>query len=373
MRKSTVILISIGCLFAVTWLAGCKSRATLDTQLAGQYFKFLQAYPIPDSAQVDLVPNPRDWEVVSPDRIYFTTGYTRRILQTALPLHEFKQIGGEGLGPGEYSNPMYIAVNRQMLYYSDASNGVIKSVLLPDGSKGQKRQTYMIPAIIGGRDFAVRFPYFAVLNDEAPYISLFKLEANGQAELLKKFLKFEDYYGIVTRHTDGGGIVFDSSGTLYVVPVAPYIISGFRIQETGDSVVVDRIRQFNMQGSKYFIPWTKKKYNHIMHLENKQRPIFLFGSASIVNHCWLLEHGKQQVLLVEFYTPMDNDTSLNFQHVLQIVSLADGRVIHTYGTSMPVLGVYRDVVYFYQSSKTEPLKISTYQWLGYDGSVRASQ
>jgi len=369
MRKSTVLLISIGCLITVTWLAGCQSKETPDTQLEGQYFKFLQAYPIPDSAQVDLAFNPTDFEIVSPDHIFLTTPFTtRRILETALPLREFKQVGREGLGPGEYARPMYIAVDRQMLYYSD-TGGVIKSIPLPDNPGGSKQQTYMIPSVSGG-DFAVRFPYLAVLNNNAPYISLFKLEANGRVQLLKTFLKFEDYYGIVNRHANGGGIVFDSSGTLYVMPVAPYVISSFRIQDTGDSVAVKRIHQFNLQaslqGSEYFKPWTRKKYTHTMQLENRQRLDFLSGAATTINHCWILEHGNQQALLVDFYTHMENGKKIHSQYVLQVISLTDGRVIHTYYCSMPVLGVYRDVVYFYHSSKTEPLKISTYRWLGYN-------
>jgi len=369
--KYTRFLIIVN-VFVIISLISCQNNPEIQAFDANKAFKLLQTYIIPDSLDGDLIPGPRDFEILSPNHIYLTTGNTRRILQTSPPLHEFKQIGRLGLGPGEYVNPWYITIDKQMLYYSDGSNMVIKSVRLPGGSLGQKRKTYVIPTTAARRNFAVRFPYLAVLNSSTPYVSLYKLEGNGQVKLLKKFLKFEDYYGIVTRHADGGGIVFDSSGTLYVVPVAPYVISSFRIQEVDDSLAVKRMRQFNLQaslhGNKYFISWSKKKYNHVMQLENRRRLKYLIGAATIVNHCWLIEHENQQALLVDFYTPMEKNKGMHFLHMLQIVSLRDGRIIHTYNSSMSVLGVSQgDVVYFYRSSiDPEFVKIFSYQWLGYN-------
>lgn len=347
-------------------MAGCQSRETFDTQLEGKYFKFLQEYPIPDSAQIELTPNPRDYQVAKDGSAYIATGYTDHLLRTRPPFSRIEQLGRKGLGPGEYVRPSHLALYNDFLLYLDGSNAFIKSIAL-DKRDQSGLPAFSIPVRMGAKKLDVEGPYLAVLNQESPYISLYALR-NGEASLIKEFLRFETFYRPVNSSSQGGGIKIDPDYRIYAVSSAPYIISVFQvlpgesITDPGDSTVsVRKIAAYNLQKSSDLSIWTRKKYQKLTGMQSRRERLMYLPNACVQVHDFaFIESQHAKYLLVGL---MDPELLNQSKFLYQLVSLKDGTLVKRFESPLMLMDAREDVVYFYNAMESS-VSIKTYRFIG---------
>lgn len=331
-----------------------------------KYFHLLDEYLVPDSSLSILRPNPIDLEIIDNDTIIFTSGYTSQILYSNMNFKSFNQIGGWGQGPGEYGKPAYLSIFDDIVFYSDITNNIIKTCFL---NQKTVNPPYSIPTRSGAVKFDLKFPFLAVLNKSAPYVSLYKLASDGTVSLLEELVNLEDFYRPVNGRLVGGNILFDNDLKIYAINSAPYVIKIFNVifdsDKSADNVVIKKSAQYDMSKVTNLSMWSLNKYNQLVSLKNLPDQLkFLSNSVSIVSDFKVLEKDKKKYMVVQIVDPATIKNK--GQYLYHLISLEDGNLLDEFYTNMTMLDSIEDTIYFYYSgkdSKTDKpmVKILKYQ------------
>ncbi len=258
--------------------------------------------------------------------------YGRRIVKSSPPFRNIKIIGKRGVGPEEYGTPYRIALQNNHLFYSDATNSLIKSIIL---DKNDQSRLYRIGAKNGGSKVIATSNYLATINMMPPHLSVFKLTDSyntinsknfGGKELKKEYIPLMQIMG--------GGITKDSKGNIYYCTVAPYQINILDI----NTFELKTINNENLIG---VVPWDKKKYHNYEKADPRKKQKILRSFTRVVGMKTIM--GKSSDLLL---VHLEHPDKSQLYHLIKL----DGTLIAAFKTKDWLIASKNEYIYFYKRS-----------------------
>ncbi|MHB2153946.1 hypothetical protein ACX8XN_06075 [Calditrichota bacterium GD2] len=227
---------------------------------------------------------------------YFCNLFSRAIYQTKRPFKKYKIIGRNGNGPGEYITPYYVYKFHDKLYFSDITNFLIKYLYINFKNLQRKYLDYL--TVSSGAKFVIDNNYIYSLNLSNPKLIIFN---KNNAKRVKSLITLDEIYKLVNYKMDGGGIVKDLNGNIYLSAVAPYKV--YKIQYENKDFIIKDIWDFENLPS--IIKWDKDKDNNLKNLKSQYKKRKIINSFTRVSNLGLI--GVKQKYLLAHLTFREED------------------------------------------------------------------
>lgn len=356
-RENKNIVPIIAGLFSVLSIVGCNKDIEVVAFGEDSHFQLTDQYVVSeDSLQSALFGFVPEDFIVKENNVYMKITWESKIIKTAPPFDSYEQIGGYGSGPGEYANPAFLDIDNGHLFFSDNSNGFIKSVPL-EGARDE--QLYSVGTGSGGARFSVHMPLVAVLNTKSPYLSVHSLETETSQQLLE----LDSRHEVPARlGSESGDIHFSKTGELYCIPPSPYIIYKYKMITESDTPRVDLVDKFDMTTNSWCKTWTKSKYARYSNIEDfDKKSDFRRDAYTRIRNFVLLEKSEKTYLLAELANTSLTDNS--HDRVWQLMS-SDGKTLKFYHGNLMLLSAYEDTLYMFNFATREgkPATIDVYHF-----------
>lgn len=328
------------------------------------FFNLSKEYIIQDdSIGINIFGFAPDDFIYSDDGMYVNISWGSQIVYITPPFTGYKQIGQNGLGPGEYANPAHMVIEQNNLFFSDQSSGLIKSLPL---RKDPKTTFYSLITTKGSSKFAVSLPYIALIHDRNPAIHLYKFDEVGNAAPVEKFMTLEPHFEVLLDYgLGGGGIVFQRDKDvlhLYCITDAPYKLMVYNIIEQNGITQVELDKELNLVDQPWYENWSEQKYSKFNSLKSiMEKTQYMAESyTSVEDFAVLYDDNKLFffVQLVQYNVSAETGT----QRIFQVLD-DKGTILGTYTGNMKFLDSEGNKVYFYNfKDNNQPVKITEYQF-----------
>ena len=282
-----------------------------------------------------LLNSPLDFVIDKDSLFYFSDIYSRKIYRTKRPFLTYEQVGRNGQGPFEYIMPFNLYIYNDKLFFSDISNGFLKYNYMNKGkNKVENLTRYFIK---GAKKFVIDNDYIYTINTfNNPRLNIYS-KANGT--LIDSLINIDHFYYKINLKVEGGNLVKDNSGTIYLSCLAPYII--FKVKKMNGKFNV--INKWNFEKSDDFIPWTKEKDNELKRIHKREKKWEILNSCTRVEDLYLIKNEKNQYLISYLTSGTDIENELN---IYQIITL-EGEIIKIFRSkNLKLIGVYKDKLFF---------------------------
>jgi len=333
------IMATIGIIF-LSVIQFCGDNTSPSPTFDGKYFNHLNSYHIPYGSKL-FQTAPADVVIDSLGNFYRSDIYEKNILKTRPPFRDYEILGNAGIGPAEYVNPVYLKIHNDMLYFSDMSTSLIKSI--PVDPMRTNESPFHLTVNQNRTKFDINDSLLVVLNERySPHVDIYEYYPDDEIHLLQELLSHDKMYDLAYM-LNGGGVTI-AAGDIYAMLNAPYVLYHFSRENTSEDKY-SLIKEYNFENLPGVITW-ESKYNKVAGLSNQKELQELVLSFTRVNDFFLLKgmDGKQDILLTELMTPVEDGRSMMFH----LFDLKNDELLATY--RMPytsIMAVHKNIIYTY--------------------------